>query len=247
MNTALERLDRLTRALLPLAADPEGVDRLYDLLGEFCHVLRDRLNNVKLSIYLAQRPGAGPAALEEVARQCRDLEQCVERLQAIGRPLRLTRVAVPLGAVLDEHRAAWVEALAARGRPLYWSPPRDEAPTLLDPAVLGDGLDDLVAWRAKAGPEGAPVRLAWHGAGGEVRLTWEEPEGEDSEPPAERGPRLALALLARIASAHGGRVELAEGDGFRFELILPSRVEPRAEAPAPPRAVLATLASPRVR
>jgi hypothetical protein len=225
-NTACSTLDPLTRALLPIAADAETVGRLDLLLGEFCHVLRDQLNCVKLGLYLARRSEAGPQALDELARYYREIEQLVECLQAVCRPLRLTRVLVPLGAVLAERRASWAQALAARGRPLHWSPPRDEAAAALDPAFLGDALDGLVSWRAETGPGDSPVQVSWEAVGDEVRMSWAEPEADHPQRAPEGPPSLALPRLARVAAAHGGRVELSDGDAFRVDLFLPACTEP---------------------
>lgn len=246
MNTACDSLDELTRALLPIAADAEAIARLYGVLGEFCHVLRNRLNCLKLGLYLAQRPEASPVALDETARHYREIEQFVERLQAICRPMRLTRVAVPLGQVLAERQSAWAEWLGARGRVLDSLPPRDEVPALLDPGLLAYALDGLVAWRAEVGRPGSPVQVAWRQVAGEVRLTWEEPAPDDPEPRTDRAPSLALPLMARVAAAHGGRLDLPEGDGFRLELTLPVPFDPQAEWQAPRRATPALLPAQRV-
>jgi hypothetical protein len=246
MNTARDGLDGLTRALLPIAADAETLDRLYGLLGEFCHVLRNRLNCLKLGLYLAQRPDAGPWALEETARHYQEVEQFVERLQAVCRPMRLTPVAVPLGEVLEERHGAWTEWLAARGRDLDWSPPQAEAPSSLDAGLLAYALDGLVAWRAESGRPGTPVRLAWRQAADSVRLTWEESDAGQDEPSPDRAPSLALPLLARVASAHAGGLELPDGPGFRLTLRLPAPFEPKAEKPAPRIARPAPLPPQRV-
>src|SRR4051794_40430957 len=41
--------------LLPVALDSTKIDALYGLLGEFCHNVRNRLNSLKLGLYLARR------------------------------------------------------------------------------------------------------------------------------------------------------------------------------------------------
>jgi hypothetical protein len=245
-NNARDDLDGLTRTLLPIASDAESIGRLYGVVGEFCHVLRNRLNCLKLGLYLAQRPDVGPAALDETTRYYREIELFVERIQAICRPMRLTRVAVPLGQVLAERRSAWADWLAPRGRVLQWSPPHQESPASLDPGLLAYGLDALVSWRAEAGRAGSAVRLAWRQVAGEVRLSWEEPAEDPPAPSSDRAPSLALPLMARILAAHDGNLELREGDGFALEMTLPVPFNPRAEWEALPRATTAPLPSQRV-
>lgn len=232
MTSSADHLDALTRALLTAEADAGAADRLPDVLSEFCHVLRNRLNALKIGLYLAQRTQVDSTALEPLSRHYRELESFVESVQAISRPVRLTRVSVALGCVLKERRTAWTEALAARDQTLHWSAPRTDAPTMLDPTMLTHALDDLVAWRCAAGSAGAPVHLGWSSAGGQVNLSWEEPSLEGPQPPRDRPPGLALLSLARVAAAHGGRLELPDGESFRVRVCLPLAGGSRPVEPA---------------
>jgi hypothetical protein len=225
----LESLDELTRALLPVAGDPREVARLYGLLREFCHTFRNRLNCLKLSLYLAERQARGGETFTELTRRYSDVEQFVDRVQAICRPLRLLPMRVSMGTVLEERRAAWTAWLSARSRSLEWGPPPEDPPTILDGVQLAHALDSLVAWRAQQGREGDPVRLGWRTISGELSLVWEERGLTALRPAPGSVPNLALPLLARVVSAHGGRVLVSDQDGFRIEVWLPAEFDPQAE------------------
>lgn len=240
-NTATDDLDPLARGLLAAVAEDPGCRRLDTVLSEFCHALRNRMNVLKLGIYLAQQSAAGPAAeLEPLTGQYRGVEALVESVQSACRPIRLACVMMPLGSVLEERRTAWSEALAAQERTLEWSPPRTEAPAALDPGMLTHALDEVVAWRSAVGLPASTVRVSWHTAGADIRLDWEE-SGPASgtvaaaDPGRERLPALAVPLLARVAAAHGGRLELPAGGGpFRLSVFLPAtRADHPASTPAP--------------
>jgi hypothetical protein len=89
-----------------------------------------------------------------------------------------------------------------------------------DPMYMGLGLDAFVAWRAEAAIAGRPARLHCGISEGLFEVRWEEGPLPKSSPPPDRKfgledearpdrpvDSLALPLLARIVSAHGGYVE----------------------------------------
>jgi hypothetical protein len=225
----LESLDELTRVLLPVAGDPREIACLYSLLREFCHTFRNRLNGLKLGLYLAECKSTTGGPFAELTRRYAEVEQFVDRVQAICRPLRLTPMPLTLGTILAERRASWTDCLAARGRTLEFAPPREESRAVLDGVLLAHALDSLVAWRAEEGGEDEPVRLAWHSGSGQIDLTWDEPRTRPCRPRRDSVPTLALPLLARVASAHGGHLVVSDDDGFRVEVLLPAEFDPQSE------------------
>ncbi len=232
-------MDGMTSRLLILARDSQQVDQLYQVVRGYCHTVKNRLNCLRLALYLADRPEGRDGAWDEVDQRYREIEQFIERFHTFCRPLTLMPLGVSLGMILEERRPLWSEWLAARNRSLLWSPPKEDVHGHLDPTQLTTTLDGLVRWRAQIGPEGAAVRVAWRAVAGRLRLHWTETAsatptgGTRTEPvPVDRPPCLALPLLARVAAAHGGGVQWVPGSGFRIEIDLPGV----AETPQPPDA-----------
>jgi hypothetical protein len=129
--------------------------------------------------------------------------------------------------LIEERRAGWSEALAARRRRLELAPPPLPPVGDFDPARLGQAFDDLVAWRAGAGAPGSALRLAWGVQGGSFVVRWDEPAG--SGPGPGPGPDDGLGaqavrvvpLLTRIMTLHGGSVEATARDGWQLTLRWP--------------------------
>jgi hypothetical protein len=217
-------MDPLNRSLLVLLAEPGRAKELHDLLGDFCHMVRNRLNSLKLGLYLAQRGGlvASPD-WSSVEGRYREIEQFVERFQAICRPMALCPMSIALGTVLSERLATWSGWMARRGRTLEWLPPAEEPELWIDPSHLTAALDSWACWRAQDGASGTAVRVSWQATAHDVRWTWSEPETVPWSGESERPPELAVALLARVAHEHGGRlmVDGTAGTAPRLSLVLP--------------------------
>src|SRR5262249_4604588 len=93
-----------------------------------------------------------------------------------------------------------------------------------DPIRLASGLDAFVEWRSEVGEAGSPASLCWAIRGDRFEVAWHEPAaGGLSRPdPPQAGPDpLALPLLARVITAHGGNTALDVGDGLRIEASWP--------------------------
>jgi hypothetical protein len=221
----------LASSLLRVAADPESLDSLHGLLGGFCHKCRNALNGLKLSLYLAKRlshPEA-LAQLKELESHYDSLERLFDRLQLICRPMAITPITLPLGLLIEERRGTWDEWMARRGRRLLVSSPGEAVIGEFDPNRLTQGLDALVAWRAGDGAPGEPARLRWRLQNQQFQLDWVERSAQgldlDSAPGGlDLSESLALPLLARVISAHGGHLDLTVRDGLRIGLRWPVAV-----------------------
>ena len=221
-----DAMEGLSGELLRVVADPSKVEDLYRILGEYCHLIRNRLNSLNLGMYLARRtgPAAGGTPWPELDRRCTDLEQFIERLQTICRPMRLSPFQGTIELLVQHLAPAWERAFAARRIRLEMHPPRRPAVGTFDLIRLGQGLDALAAWRCKALPPGSAVRLDWRSADEDLVLEWVErvdPEAMTDRGREEPDSSLALPLLARILSVHGGRLHLTRDGGIRLELRWP--------------------------
>lgn len=219
----------LTDLLNRIVRDPERIGSLHEILGPYCHQSRNLLNSLKMSLYLARHhePRSSCGAWVEVERAYREVEYLYERLQMICRPMPLAYVRLPLSLLLEDRRKTWVGGFAARGRTLELVAPLEPGVGDYDPNYLGQALDAFVSWRGEAGAEGLSASLRWWIGEGKFHLEWVE-----SDPGAEVCPRcgwgrpesLALPLLGRVVSAHGGEMELVKPAGRHVRLSWPQVV-----------------------
>ncbi len=217
-------MDELTRAMLPVVANPEHVTLLYNQLREFCHDICNDLSRYRMQIYLARRdPSIAPGLpIDEIEARYQDLERFVAALQLICRPMQPMRMPIALDLILEERHVEWTETFAHHGRSLHWTSPAPQVNGAIDPGLLTDALDALVGWRAEVGSE---VQADWCVVGDALRLNWAEPHAVDGSG-GERGinrrmPCLALALVGRVFAAHGGTLTVNEDSGFHLEGVLP--------------------------
>ena len=220
--------DVLGMQLIRIARDPDLRGMVYDRLREYCHQCRNRLNSLKLSLYLAlkNRPSNGPDPWVDIDRQYQELERRVDRVQALCRPLTLSRVTLGLELLIDDRQEAWSRTMSSGGRELELVAPTERAVASFDVERLGQALDSLVAWRASADSAGSMARLRWWEEAGYAHLAWEEPP--EAGPSAggvvsEDTAAWTLPLLVRVVLAHGGDYLVAEACGWRLEISWPSQ------------------------
>jgi signal transduction histidine kinase len=230
-------VDELTGHFLRIATDRAGhLDLARSLRGYF-HDARNRLNSLKIGLYLARRGAPAPQrrVWEELDQSYRGLEQLVDRLQTLCRPLELAPIEADLGPWLEERREPWTSQLAAAGRGLEWAPPPGPTVGRFDPMRLILGLDALVAWRASEDGGGDPARLAWAGDPTRLRLEWSE-RGPSVDGPLEgrdgRSPSMVLPLLAQLMTALGGSLAVANRGGLVVRLAWPAGEVASGAAPA---------------
>ncbi len=156
-------VDDLTGHFLRVATDDDGSRELAQTLRGFFHDARNRLNSLKIGLYLARRAAAPPQrkVWEELDQSYRGLEQLVDRIQTLCRPMELSPVTDDVRPWLEERRALWSSQLGAAGRTLHWAPPPSPAVGRFDPMRLIQGLDALVGWRASGEGRGEAARIAW--------------------------------------------------------------------------------------
>ena len=198
----------------------------YSLLSEYCHTLRNRLNSVSLSIYLARRSGS--YSMEEglqLDRAYRRIERLVDQFQWLYRPSEIKLMSLDLGLLLEDQRTIWeglffshdcVLTLAENSRCLEgW----------LDPCRLTCALDALVTWRSEVAGLGILVVISCQNDEDEFYLTWTETKGVAGDPTNndEVVGSIVLGILGRVMADHGGTLCLAGGDSFGLSLRWPTR------------------------
>lgn len=206
--------------LWQIASDPARVAALHGLVGDFCHLLRNRLNSLQMSLYLARREDAavGPDIWNELEGQYRAAVGVVELFQTVCRPMTLTPIRIGLGLIVGEFTARWTPRFAAKGVTLSAGSGEADGPSRVDPSRVGQGLEALAAWRLDHAEAGTGIFLRGSVARGRSRLDWTE----SSASRTAEGGELPLAALARVASAHGGSISQDDRDGWHLRLEWPN-------------------------
>lgn len=240
----------VARALMAVAADPSRTDELYGVLGEFCHGVRDRLNALKISLYVANQSLSSEfgRSWQEIHEQYLGVEYFVDQFQTVFRPMSLNLMSVSLGRLIDENRDRWERLVQSKGANLFWSRPKADPVGTFDPMRLTDALERFVNSRADEILPGTMVHVSWSAEGGRFRFSWDEKNPAGNRTPAVslagdgyRISNMALPMLARVMALHGGVVSVRSGDEcgleLRWPMIARETGEPRRPAstadPAP--------------
>jgi signal transduction histidine kinase len=198
-----------------------------ELVADAGHELRGPLCAARLGLHGlddAERAAAVDLELRRATLALEDLVAASRGRRAGARP-----ELVDVGALLDDGAEAWRPLAAAFGASLSVEPLRGRALVRADPVRLAQACGNLVANAVEHGA--SPVRVRGRVVAGRVRVEVIDSGSGLPEPVsrlvarrrrgAARGRGLAIA--ARIAAAHGGRLSSAPSSrGARLVLELPS-------------------------
>ncbi len=145
-------------ALSTIAACSERSAELYQLLGLFCHTVRNKLNSLHLCLYILDAEGEGEDWSEAMGHY-RETMQVIDAIQTICRPLTLDLADLPFDLLIDDRADCWREMLNQRGVRLELQRPRQGEPVAFDPSRMSQALDDLVRWRSEQAQQGTSVSL----------------------------------------------------------------------------------------
>jgi hypothetical protein len=125
--------------------------------------------------------------------------------------------------------------LALSGQNLVFTETAGEVLVRFDPSRLGGALDQFRAWRSREAGEGTTFSLAVSRFGPRLVAEWSEAEsryhrGGAGATHGPRLPNLALPLLSRLVTAHGGSLITSSPRTYRFELALAEK--PSVPGPA---------------
>jgi hypothetical protein len=205
--------EALCTSLLRMVQDNRKIEQLREELSGFSHRCRNLLNGMKTCLYLVRRGAAGPLPplWANIEHGYGGIEQLLDRIQAIYRPIPLTLVHAPFGSLVQDHESLWRDQFRASGRTLEIKPPDKESSCDFDPMHLGEGFDAFLSWRAAVVRPGQVARLSWRTSKAHLEVEWHE-SAIDAQSAcslqAEQCPgsslSLGLPLLARVIRAHRG-------------------------------------------
>ncbi|WP_169976980.1 sensor histidine kinase [Tautonia rosea] len=220
MSTAAQ-LDGLAGALLRCVEEPERIPIIQVLLDRYSHRLRNRLNSMKLSLYLARRLSGNPSGPEWVRADSayRSMEAMIEQVQLFCNPLQPSPAEGDLNHWIEQRVPDWHRLLAERSLRLETSGPGATLPSRFDWNRLAQGLDALISFWSSQGPPEGTIRLSWQRLPGQFHIRFEsESSLIRTQGDAEN---LALPVLARVLRAHQGRLDIAP-DASAIELTWPA-------------------------
>ena len=213
-----------------------------ELLASVSHELRTPLARIRLLVEIGRQAGTGqgqgsgkdPRTLDEIEREAIEIDALVGELLASARIEFQSVSPKPLEAVEIARRA--LERAGEDAAKLVSAPP--PLPFAADPTLIGRALANLIDNARKHGAglvrlavqaDGAGVtfevvdRGRGFAPGDESRVFERFYRGADPDAGSHGSLGLGLALVKRIADAHGGRVHAANepGGGARVVLELP--------------------------
>lgn len=198
------QVDGLAGALLRCVEEPERIPLLQSLLDRYCHRLRNRLNSMKLSLYLSRRLSGEVYGPEWVRADLayRTIEMTIEQVQLFCNPLQAMPVDGDLDVWVRDHRTSWEKLLVGHPVHLEYEPSSEPLPTQFDWYRLAQGLHGLVLYWAGLEDHDCVIRLSW---GRELNSLFLRFESDSSiVRPKDSTENLALPVLARVLMAHGG-------------------------------------------
>jgi len=243
-----QRLEQLARQLR------ESDRRKDEFLAVLAHELRNPLAPIRTSLEILQKVPEGAAArrARDVAlRQVRQMVRLIDDLLDVSRisrgKINLQRAPVAVAALVDAALETSRPLVENRQHELRVEPIAADLLVDADAARIAQILTNLLNNAATYTPPGGRISVAAAAAGSEVRIAVRDTGvGLDAEQlqvvfemfgqvrpsPAGGGLGIGLALAARLAEMHGGRIEVrSEGAGRGSEFVL---VLPRSAAVAGP-------------
>ncbi len=234
-------------SLLRLVQSDRQIQQLREELGGFSHRCRNLLNGMKMSLYFMRRGAEHPLPQwwDGLELNYRGIEELLDQLQAIYRPISLTLVRGAFRYLVQDRQRLWSDWFASGCGTLEVVPPEQESAGEFDPMCLTMGFDALARWRASAVSAGQSARISWRTGDGQFEVSWHESGGTAHapiRPPGQTSPGspslwaahqpLALPLLARVMTAHRGTMEWSREPEFHALLRWPLNQSDRLKTPS---------------
>ena len=218
----------LVSVLMEIAQNPALQRDLDKILGDFCHQCRNRLNSLKLSLYLAKRqsPNRVTETWRDLESDYQALERQFERVQTICRPMCPSFVTIDLSLLFEDRRLNWSKILTDQGLELEFVRPQGRCLARFDVNQMGAALDAVIQWRAEQGSLATRTLLKWWDDSGRTHVEWVEAASivRREKTPSPPRPEVAWTLpnLAQVVAEHGGTIKVDERNGWVLSFSWPS-------------------------
>ncbi len=228
-----EEVGRTTDTLIAIAADPARAAEIHALIGPFFHLIRNRLNSLQMCVYLGRRTEAidAKAAWEELDQAYRQAEKIVDVFQGLCRPMPLSPIPMGLDLILNDVAARWSPQFAGRQATLQVDARSGSDHGRVDPSRWSCVLNMLADWRCHRVAPGTGITLRAGVREGRSFVEWDERTARPGEP--DPGGILPLAMMARVASAHGGTMSRDDRNGLRLAADWPPAIATPIQANRP--------------
>lgn len=242
-----DELEDLGRAFNDLLADlRQSLERQNRFTGDASHQLRTPLTAMLASVEVTLRQVRSPAeyqrVLEVVRRRGVQLRQIIESLLFLARAESDHHLPGSEALELNEWCRSWLESWADHPRAADFRFQAGSAPAFVtvNPALLGQVLDNLLDNASKYSKPGSPVVVSMESKASEAVLTVSdrgcgiaadelplicEPFFRSAQArwAGAQGVGLGLTVARRLVTLLGGRLETESnpGEGSRFRIALP--------------------------
>jgi signal transduction histidine kinase len=251
-----DELEDLGRAFNDLLADlRQSLERQCRFTGDASHQLRTPLTALLASVEVALRHERSPEeyqrVLQVVRRRGVQLRQIIESLLFLARAESDASLPDAEAIPLAEWCRSWLEGWSEhpRAADLVFHAEAGDVSVCVNPALLGQVIDNLLDNACKYSEPGQPVGVSVGAENGaavltvadagcgiaadELPLVW-EPFFRSTQARWRGTPGVGLGLTVarRLAALLGGRLEVRSepGHGSRFRVVLPAQAGQAAEA-----------------
>ncbi len=228
----LKRLEEQVRRQEKLAA-------VGQLAAGVAHEIRNPLSSIKgFAVHLGSRfPEDSPdaRAAQTLVAETDRLNRVVTELIEYARPTEASRTPTDPEAVIDHTLRLLRQDASEAGVSMHFEPCEDLPSVNIDPDRVSQALLNLCLNAIQAMDEGGKITVRACVLDGALEIEVEDTgPGIDPEVYEQifdpyyttkpRGQGLGLAVVRKVAEAHGGRVDIhsAPGAGSRFTLVLPT-------------------------